>query len=249
MRVRGIVIGTVALGVVASACGSSGNSTGFKGPTATQLESLHLDTLAQAAAAESYFDRFRLIEYPMAAMSENVGPASVTVTVDGTAQTYSALGLDIVYTDLTSVPSESLFVIVAWSDANVDELVYGQLGLPNTLEDWADLSDSVANTDLNTSTAELSASLVNASGTCHSIALGTPNALVASGVTCNSGTINGGFNFTFTPDSTNPHSTFVLETQDLPAARLVIPTTGGQSKIPIARLAKLAPVIMGGRRL
>jgi len=247
MRVRGIMICTVAIGVVASACGSSG-STGPKEPTATQLAALHLDTLAEAAAAENYFDRFRLIEYPMAAMSENVGPASVTVTVDGTAEPYLALGLDIVYTDLSSTPSESLFVVVAWSDSNVNELVYGQLGLPNTLEDWADLSDSVANTDLDDG-AQLTASLVSANGKCYSIPLTTPNALVASGVKCSAGTINGGFNFTFVPDATNPHSTFVLATQNLPGVRLVIPTTGGQSRIPIARIAKAAPMLLRGRGL
>src|SRR5579875_1222650 len=103
-----------------AACGSSTAPI-----TASFREAAHLDTLAVQASAAGQFDRYRLLSYAIAALAENVTPTSVTMVVDGANQTYHAVGLDLVSQTAgsTPAPSDSVFVLVAWSDSNADELV------------------------------------------------------------------------------------------------------------------------------
>jgi hypothetical protein len=243
MRLRCIGVlsslGVGVAGMVLSACGSS--STAPK-PTATQQMAASLDTQAVAAASAGQFDRFRLLAYPIAAMSQNLTPASVSLLVDGAPEPYQALALDVIGTTAgpNPVPTDSFAVVVVWTGADVSELVYGQLAFyapsPDTLEDWADLSDTVANTNLNITTSVLTVTVDSAKAGCKSYSLPDLNAAVVSllqGSKCNSGSATVGLSFNFIPNPpNNPHASFVMASQTIPLLRIVPPAqNGGQDRL------------------
>jgi hypothetical protein len=234
MRIRWLgVVATIVGGLaMMEGCASSLNpqsSTSYR-------EAVHLDTLAVQASNAGQFDRYRLLSYPIAALAENLAPTSVTLSVDGASQKYQAVILELVgqTAGATPTPSDSIFVVVAWSDSNADELVYTEISPPDTLADIADLSDTVANSALDSATV-LSASLVGAKNHCHTFTLPLPNAAVAdflAGTQCAAGTGTAAFTFFFTPSATNPHQTFALSSQSIAAVRLLLPAnTGGQDRI------------------
>jgi hypothetical protein len=220
-------------GLAIAGCG--GSSFNPKS-SASYREAVHLDTLAVQASAAGQFDRYRLLSYPIAALSENLAPTSVTLTVDGAAQKYQAVLLELVgqTSASTPTPSDSIYVVVAWSDSNAHELVYTEIVQPDTLADVADLSDSVANPQFDSATA-LSASLSGATKHCRTFTLPLANAAVTDflhGTKCAAGTASAAFTFFFTPTATNPHSTFALASQSVAAIRLLLPAnTGGQERI------------------
>jgi hypothetical protein len=199
-----------------------------------------LDTQAVNAATAGQFDRFRLLAYPTAAMSENLAPASVSLTVDGTAQPYQALGIEVVGTTTGTssqiVPSDSFFVVVAWTGTTVSELVYSNVLMPDTIVDFADLSDTVANFNLAQSPTTTSTVAINSmSGGCGSYTLPDINTAVESlllNSKCTSGTATVAFSFYYVPTAANPHTSFVLSSQSIPAIRIVLPaSTGGQERM------------------
>src|SRR5271170_2669721 len=106
---------SLTVGAVLSACGSST----APGPTTTQQMAAQMDTQAIAAASAQQFDRFRLLAYPITAMSQNVTPATVSLLVNGTSESYSALAVEVVgtTTGLSSEvsQSDSFIVVVAWT--------------------------------------------------------------------------------------------------------------------------------------
>jgi len=219
-----------------AAAGCGGSSPVKPGPPSPSFVlGVHLDTLAAQAAAAGYFDRYRLLSYPIAALMENVVPSSVSISVDGTTENYQAVVLELVgdTAGTNPAPAESLFVVAAWSDSNADELVYTQVALPDTLEDAEDLSDSNSNGLLDSATV-LSVAMSSAAGTCKTFTLPLANTAVEDflkSTTCNTGTATAAFSFYFTPGH-NPHSTFVLASQPINAVRLVLPVnTGGQDRI------------------
>jgi hypothetical protein len=222
------------VGALLTACGSS---TAPK-PTATQQMAAQMDTQAVNAASNQQFDRFRLLAYPIAAMSQNVTPATVPLLVNGTSESYSALAVEVVgtTTGLSSevTPSDSFIVVVAWAGgAEVSDLVYLQVVQPDTLDDWADLMGTVPNFDLDSigSTPLFNASIASASGGCANYSLPELNQAVVSllqGSTCKSGTANVGFSLYYS----DPTTSYVLASQTIPAVRLVLPaSTGGQERM------------------
>ncbi len=240
MRHRWIGISTsLMVGAILSACGSS---TAPKA-TATQQMAAQMDTQAVNAASNQQFDRFRLLAYPIAAMSQNVTPANVSLMVDGAAQSYQALAVEVVGTttglaaDVT--PSDSFIVVVAWTGgAAVNDLVYLQAVQPDSISDWADLTGTVANVDLDSigATPAFNASITSASGGCANYSLPELNQAVVSLVQnskCTSGTATVAFALYFAPNPpSNPTSSYVLTSQTIPAVRLVLPaSTGGQERI------------------
>jgi hypothetical protein len=241
MRIRGFgVVATIASGLVLGGCGGSSFNPQS---SSSYREAVHLDTLAVQAANAGQFDRYRLLSYPIAALMENLAPTSVTLMVDGSAQTYQAVLLELVGQaagSTTAMPSDSIFVVAAWSDSSADELIYTEIVLPDTLGDVADLSDSVANGQLDSATV-LTASLSGATKKCRTFTLPLPNAAVAdflSGTQCAAGIGSAGFTFFFTPTATNPHQTFTLVTQPIAAVRLLLPANnGGQDRIRQLRRA------------
>jgi hypothetical protein len=229
------VSAAVVLVVVGAAmgCGSSGKSTGTKTPTTNQVLALHLDTLQQNAADSGESDRYRLLSYPIAALAENVTPATISLTVDGSAQTYSAAGLELVGTTAGSSPtvSDSLFVFVAWSDTNATNILLVEGAAPDTIEDIENLAG--ANDNGSNSATNLSTSLAGNGGNCSTITLpfAASNDLV-SGTTCTSAQMNIAFAVSFTATSTNPNTSYSYSQSNLPTARIVLPATGGQLRVP-----------------
>ena len=234
MHLRRLAVSSVILsGALLIGCGGSSFNPRS---SASYRQGVHLDTLAVQAANAGLFDRYRLLSYPIAALMENLAPSSVTMSVDGTSQKYQAAVLELVGSrdSATATPSDSLFVVVTWSDSNANELVYTQIALPDTLEDVADLTDTIANPAFD-SAAVLSVALSGATRPCRTFALPLPNAAVAdflTGTKCTAGTATAAFSFTFTPRAANPHTTFVLASQQIAAVRLLLPANnGGQERI------------------
>jgi hypothetical protein len=242
MRARVTVI--LALVVTALGCGSS--STGPKKaagcnsmpadpspPTTTQGLAIHLDSLQQLAATCGQSDRFRILTYPIAALAQNVTPTSVMITVNGTKQPYSAAGLEIVGTTAgtSPTPSDSFFVFVAWSDAEASKVFLLEAQPPDTLDDLENLDGAHVNSSNNGTGLEVS--LASNGGACTTTALpfAGSNDLV-TGTTCTQAMINVGFDLSFTATSTNPNSRYADTVTNLPSARIVLPATGGQLRVP-----------------
>ena len=238
MRVRGSVTVILAVAVVAAGCGSS--STNNKPPaTGNQALALHLDSLQQAAADSGNEGRFEYLTYPIAALAENVTPASISLTVNGSGQPYSAVGLELVGTEVGSTaPSDSVLIFVAWSDTNATNLLFVEAGVPNvsSAPDTIEDIESLTGDNLNTSSANVTsllASLNSASGNCNTATLpfSASNDLV-SGTTCSMAS----FSYQFALSFSSPSASFSFNSSSLPGARIVIPSTGGQLRIP-GRLA------------
>ena len=229
MRIRRVTILTAFTAAVASAsCGGGGFNPES---SASYRLAVHLDTLAAQAARAREFDRYRLLSYPIAALMENVSPSTVSLTIDGTATQYQGVVLELVgtYPGSPPLPSESIYVVVAWSDSDAHEVVYAEVGLPDTLEDWADLSNASANFALDSANS-VSVGLSGATGHCHTFSLPLANAAVADflqGTTCSKGAASAAYTMYFTPDTTNPHGVFSLASQPVNAVRLVLPTANG----------------------
>src|ERR1700683_1996389 len=86
----------VTTAVLLSAGCSSSKSTSPTSSTQTQAELF--DSLAQQANAGGYFDRGRLLAYPTAVLAEGVSPTSVSISINGSTQKYSAVGAELLQT-------------------------------------------------------------------------------------------------------------------------------------------------------
>ncbi len=240
---RGVPRALVALGIGAALSGAAvltgcGNSTAPPPPSLS--EALHLDTLAQQAAAAGEFDRFRLLLYPVAVLAQGVDAASVSLTVDGATQTYQVAAADLVGTTAGPMPtpSDSVFVVVAWTGDNVSQLVYTLIDPSPSLIDVALLNDTLTNSGL--TAHSVSASLGTVDGVCTTLKLATAASLLQG--KCQRATVTAAFDLTFAPDSAIPNSHFVLSSQAVPAVRLVLPASnGGQDFIFRPSLAGPTP--------
>jgi hypothetical protein len=231
------IVTALAAAALVSACGSSSS-----GPKATpsSMQAGHFDSLAVAAAAAGQFDRYRLLTYPIAFLAENGVPASVTLSVDGASKTFQAGMVELVGQTAgpSPVPSDSIFVEFAWTGADVNQLVYAQVLVPDTLGDVAYLNDTAANASLDSVTV-LSAALAGANGKCHTFSLPLSNAAAAdllSGSTCTAWNMTGAFSLYMTPTAGFPSSSFVLTSQTLPGVRIVLAASnGGEDRIRALR--------------
>jgi len=215
------------LGVSAlTACGSS------TAPSAPSFdEARHLDTLAQQAAAAGEFDRFRLLEYPVAILAHGVSPESVTVTVDGVQHTFEVAAAELVGTTAGKTPTanDSVFVVVAWQGSDVSQLVYTVVDVQADLIDVALLQDTAATASL--TTESVGASLGHSAGACITLQLAEPSNLISA--KCTKATVSSAFDLTFVGDSLFPNTHFVLASQSVPAVRLLLSASnGGQDVIP-----------------
>ena len=219
-------------------CGSS-SATAPAGRNYTEAE--HLDSLAQAASAAGYFDRGRLLTYPTAVLAEGVTPKTVSVSVDGAPVNYQVVGAELLQTSAGSIggpPTDSVFVIVAWQGANVDELIYTQISTPDTIDDAAALADTLANGNLIGGTA--TAALASATGSCTFLDLTTASELV-QGATCMPATITAGFNLEYSPIAGATDSLFAMTSQAVPGVRLVLPSSTGGADL----LTRLQQILRG----
>jgi hypothetical protein len=228
------ILGMLMCGLAAAGCGG-GSSTN---PQSSQayLQGAHLDSLAVQAANGGFFDRYRLLAYPTAALIQNLTPSKVTVGVDGSNQTYEGVVLELVGTTAGSnpTPSDSIYAISVWNDSSVDELVFTQIALPDTLEDAENLTGTVTNPAFD-SAKVLSVSLPSTPNHCHLFTLPEPNSAVESltaNTTCSQGTATAAFSLYFTAGASNPHSVFTMASQSVNAVRIVLPAnTGGTERI------------------
>jgi hypothetical protein len=246
VRVRVAVI--LAVSAAVAACGSS--STGTKpnacttfapytvaSPTTQQL-ALHLDSLQQMAATCGQSDRYRLLAYPVAALAENVTPVAISLTVNGAAQSYSAVGLEIVGQTAGTTPtvSDSFFVFVAWSDNNASQVFLYAAQPPDTIDNAENLN--IASDNDNYTSGTLATALVSNGSSCGTaVTLPFPptNDLV-DGTTCTQAVLSFDFTQSFTATASNPNTSYAYSTNALPTARIVIPSTGGQSVVPPRRI-------------
>ena len=200
------------------------------------MEAGHFDSLAVAASAAGQFDRYRLLAYPIAFLAENGVPATISLSVDGASQKYQAGVLELVgqTAGANPVPSDSIFIVFAWTGDDVTQLVYAQVLVPDTLGDWADLVGTTANGSLDSATV-VSAGSAGLTGTCHTFSLPIVNAAAEdflSGSTCSSGNMTAALSLFFTPTSGFPNSAFVLPSQPLPGIRIVLAqSNAGQNRI------------------
>lgn len=224
---------------VAAVCGLSaltacGGSTAPSAPSFN--EARHLDTLAQQAAAAGEFDRFRLLQYPIAILARGVSPESVAVNVNGADQIFEVAAAELVGTTAgkTPTPNDSVFIIVAWQGSDVSQLVYAEMDAQSNLIDVALLSDTTANFDLTTQT--VGAQLSSATGACPTLRVSSPSNLINA--KCTKASVTGAFDLTFVAAPTDLR--FVLSSQAIPGVRLLSTLSSGGQDI----IARLVPMPM-----
>ena len=205
-----------------TACGGS------TAPSAPSFnEARHLDTLAQRAASAGEFDRFRLLQYPVAILGRGVSPESVAVNVNGQDQKFEIAAAELVGTTAgqTPTPNDSVFIIVAWQGADVSQLIFAELDPQGHLLDVALLTDTTANFNLTTET--VGASLTSSSGACPTLRLSSPSNLINA--KCTKAKITSAFDLTFAADPAALR--FVLTSQALPGVRLLSTLSNGGQDI------------------
>lgn len=218
---------TAATAVLCLSALACGNSTAPSAPSFN--EARHLDTLAVQAAAGSEFDRFRLLQYPIALLARGVSPESVTVSVNGTDQIFQVGALELVGTTAgkTATPNDSLFALVAWQGADVSQLVYLLVDPQANIVDEAVLNDTTPN--FNLTLEAVSASLTKSAGACPTLKLDAPANLINA--QCTKATITGAFDVTFVAPQTDVSTRFVLSSQSIPGVRLVLTSSNGGQDI------------------
>jgi hypothetical protein len=222
----------VAVAAATLAVAGCGSSKSTSPASAAFAQAQVLDSLAQQAVALGQFDRARLLSYPTAVLAEGITPTPVTVTVNGSSQHFEAVAADIIQTaagSTSATPTDSDFVIAAWEGSDVTSLIYFQIAAPDTINDAAVLTDTLANVNLTGGAA--TAALTTSGGTCSLLDLVTAAALL-QGATCTHATITSGFNVTYSPITGAPDSIFVMGSQKIAGIRLVLPaSTGGQNRV------------------
>jgi hypothetical protein len=229
------IAGVAAAAVILAACGHSTSP-----PPASYSEARHLDSLAIQAAGEQADGLNSYLTFAVAVLGEGVSPATISVTEDGTAESYQAVALEIVETTAGSspTPSDSLFVMTAWTSPNAASLLSLMLFAPDTIAGVADTEDTTSNSNIaNTPTLTATVGTFSQTGKCRPLSSLQTASYLIDGTTCTSGTISGSFQFGVTADAPAPAHTFVLGTTTLPAVRIVLPVgDGGTQRVRINRL-------------
>jgi hypothetical protein len=221
-----------------SALTACGSSTAPSSPSFA--EARHLDTLAQQAAAANEFDRFRLLQYPIALLAHGLKPESVTVSINGADQTFAIGALEMVLTTAGAkpTPNDSTYVVVAWQGADVSQLVYLVMDRHSTIFDEALLQDTTPN--FNLTTADVNLSPAAASGACPTLKLDSPSNLINA--KCTKATFTAAFDLTFVDPQTEDNLRYVLASQSIPAVRLLMTGSSGGQDI-ISDLEKGRPTV------
>lgn len=244
MHVRMNVTVALAVAMTVIGCGSSSgpksNACAVKADTTTfassQALAIHLDSAQAQAASCNQAERFQLLTYPITALAENVTPAQISLTVNGSAAAYSAVGLEIVgqTAGANPTPSDSFLVFVAWSDANASQLFFLSSLVPDTAFDAWNLSGASPN-EIST-VSSLAVSLVSSGASC-----GTPVNLpfssstdLITASTCTQAVTSQTFSIGFNATSTNPNTSYAYSSTTIPSVRLLLSSGGGQLRIPHA---------------
>lgn len=219
-----------------AACGSSSP------PPPSFSAARHLDSIAVASAHAQDFGRDAYMTYAIAVLGEGTSSAPVSLSVNGTTQTYQGVGLEIV--EVTGgpspVPVDSLFVLSLWTSPDAASFVQVEAFAPDTVDNVVDIEDSVANFNVvfTNTTPVASVAAFTQKGHCHALTSIITASYLLNGTTCVSGTISGSFQFQVSADGTAPASTFVFGNTTLPAVRIVLPAgDGGQQRLRLNRRA------------
>lgn len=220
-----------------SALTACGGSTAPSAPSFN--EARHLDTLAQQAASAGQFDRFRLLQYPVAILGRGVSPESVTVSVNGQDQIFEVAAAELVGTTAgkTPTPNDSVFIIVAWQGPDVSQLIYTEMDAQSNLIDVGLLTNATA--DFNLTTESVGAELSSSSGACPTLRLSSPSNLLNA--KCAKASVTGAFDLTFDADTAAQR--FVLSSQPIPGVRLLSTLSSGGQDI----ISRLRPIPQGRR--
>lgn len=213
-RVSTLIATVVALGAAAG-CSSSTSPSGSGFALAE-----HFDSLAMRAADSGSFDRSQLLSYPTAVLAEGVTPASVSISVNGSAVKYQALAAALVY-EAAGVNTDSNFVIIAWRGTNVDELIFLEASASGSVTNLGYYPDTTAVTFGNVT---MTTSFVTSGGACRSIDLAFAADLL-QGATCTQAKIQSSFDAQIQVAPSTSFATYVLSPTPLPGVRLVIPAS------------------------
>jgi hypothetical protein len=220
------IAGVALTAAMLAACGGHTTSP----PPASFAEARHLDSLAVQAANEQAEGLNGYLTFAVAVLGEGVSAATISVTEDGSAVSYQAVGLEIVETTAGTnpVPSDSLFVITAWTSPDAASLLSAQLFAPDTVAGLADTEDTTSNSNIaNSPNPTASVGTFTQTGHCSALTTIVTASYLIDGTSCTSGTISGSFQFGVTADAPAPAHTFVLGTTTLPAVRIVLPMGDG----------------------
>lgn len=215
-------VGTLVATAVVVGAGAAVGCSSSTSPSTSNAFALaeHFDSLAMQAAASGQFDRSQLLTYPTAVLSEGTKPATVSVTVGGTAGSYQGLAANLVYTT-AGTPIDSTYVLIVWRGTNVDELVYVLVDATGSVNNLGYYPDT---TTVGFGNATAAATGNTPAGACHFIDL-TYGADLVQGATCTPQTIQASFNVQIQVAPATSPATYAMSTTPLPGVRLQIPAS------------------------
>lgn len=213
-----------------AACGSSSP------PPPSFSAARHLDSIAVSSAQSHELGRDAFMTFAIAVLGEGTSASTVSLSVNGTTQSYQGVALEIV--ELTSganpVPSDSLFALSLWTSPDAGSLITVEAFVPDTIDNMADTEDSVTNQNLvaTNNSPVVSVSAFTKKGSCHALTSIITASYLLNGTKCTSGTISGSFQFQVSAAGTAPANTFIFGNTTLPAVRIVLPAgDGGQQRL------------------
>ena len=174
--------------------------------------------------------------FAIAVLGEGTSAAPVSLSVNGTTQTYQGVALEIVELSggANPVPTDSAFWLSLWTNPDAASLVSMEVFAPDTIDELADTEDTVSNTNfVSTSTSPVvSVATFTKTGNCRALTSIITASYLLNGTTCTSGTVAGSFQFQVSADGSAPANAFVFGTTTLPAVRIVLPAgDGGQQRV------------------
>jgi hypothetical protein len=215
-----------------AACGSSSSP-----PPPSFSAARHLDSIAVSAAQSHNLVRDAFMTFGIAVLGEGTSASTVSLSVDGTTQSYQAVGIEIVEqtAGANPVPSDSLFVLSLWTSPDASSFVAFEVFAPDTIDNIAVMQDTAANVNavvFNNTTPVVAVSSFTSTGKCHALSSIITASYLLNGTTCASGTISGSFQFQTVAVGSSPAQTFVFGNTSVPAVRIVLPAgDGGQQRL------------------
>lgn len=213
-----------------AACGSSSP------PPPSFSVAQHLDSIAVSAANAHDAGRDAYMTFAIAVLGEGTSASTVSLSLNGSTQSYQAVGLEIVETTAGAnpVPSDSLFVLSLWTSPDAGSFVTVEAFAPDTIDNIVDTEDTVSNTNVvfSNTTPVVSVSSFTSKGKCHALTSIITASYLLNGTTCASGTMTGSFQFQTDAFETATANSFVLGNTTVPAVRIVLPAgDGGQQRL------------------
>lgn len=223
-RIGRMVIATALSG--AAACGSSKSTA----PAASASTAFHFDSLYNSALAlRHHGDSSRAAAVALVSLVLGAGatPTPVTINAGGTATAFHAAAVELVFPNLSLVPIDSEFLVVAWNNSSADEMVLSEQDANNVgLSANLVLSDTII--VVPDSGAAVDTVAGTAPGRCSITDVAAAESVLNSFHTslttapCTMSMVRASFAWHFTP-LLSPAKEYVLSTQSFVTPRLVMP--------------------------